>query len=218
MLDDRPSGGINRITYEWCVLTALREKVRCKEVWVKGADRFRNPDEDLPEDFDARRQEYYVAIEQPRDAKVFVETLRLRMETALTALNADLPSNSKVSIVTTKRGKGRFSVTPLEEQPEPPNIIKLTRAMVEHWPMTNLLDILKETELRVRFTSPTCSGRLDHAKCLQPMYYSAGCCCACMGWAPMPASSECAAVAARTAMPTCSTSDGAISPRSTCGL
>ena len=28
----------------------------------------------------------------------------------------------------------------------------LTTALVQRWPMTNLLDILKETELRVRFT------------------------------------------------------------------
>jgi TnpA family transposase len=152
VLDDKHGGGINRITYEWCVLTALREKLRCKEVWVKGADRFRNPDEDLPGDFDARREQYYTALEQPRDAKVFVETLRRNMEAAMAALNSNLPSNSKVSIVTTKRGKGRISVTPLDEQPEPPNIIKLTASLVEHWPMTNLLDILKETEFRVRFS------------------------------------------------------------------
>jgi len=78
------------------VLTALREKLRCKEVWVKGADRFRNPDEDLPGDFDARREEYYTALEQPRDAKNFVETLRRNMEAAMAALNSNLPSNSKV--------------------------------------------------------------------------------------------------------------------------
>ena len=59
---------------------------------------------------------------------------------------------TQVSIVTTKTGKGRIRLTPLEEQPEPPNIVKLTAALVERWPMTNLLDILKETELRVRFT------------------------------------------------------------------
>jgi hypothetical protein len=46
---------INRITYEICVLEALREKLRCKEVWVVGADRYRNPDEDLPADFEAQR-------------------------------------------------------------------------------------------------------------------------------------------------------------------
>ena len=33
----------------------LRERLRCKEIWVAGADRFRNPDEDLPADFAARR-------------------------------------------------------------------------------------------------------------------------------------------------------------------
>jgi hypothetical protein len=43
-------------------------------------------------------------------------------------------------------------LTPLQEQPEPPNIVALTAALVQRWPMTNLLDILKETELRVGFT------------------------------------------------------------------
>jgi hypothetical protein len=43
--DDKHAGAVNRISYEWCVLTTLREKLRCKELWVKGAHRFCNPDE-----------------------------------------------------------------------------------------------------------------------------------------------------------------------------
>jgi TnpA family transposase len=154
LLDGKRDGAINRISYEWCVLTTLREKVRCKEVWVKGAHRFRNPDEDLPQDFELRRNEYYAALEQPREARLFVENLRRKMEGALTALDIGLPINAKVKIVTTKKGKGRICLTPLEEQPEPPNTVALTAALVERWPMTNLLDILKETELRVHFTEP----------------------------------------------------------------
>jgi hypothetical protein len=150
--DYQNGGAINRISYEWCVLTTLREKVRCKEVWVKGAHRFRNPDEDLPQDFDLRRDEYYVALEQPREASVFVENLRRKMETALTALDAGLPLNDKVTIITTKKGKGRIRLTPLEEQSEPANLVALTAALVHRSPMTNLLDILKETELRVHFS------------------------------------------------------------------
>jgi TnpA family transposase len=150
--DDKHGGAINRISYEWCVLTTLREKVRCKEVWVRGAHRFRNPDEDLPQDFDIRREEYYAALGQPREAGVFVKHLRHKMEAVLTAFEASVPTNTKVKIVTTKKGKGRICLTPLEEQPEPPNIVGLTAALVHRWPMTNLLDILKETELRVRFT------------------------------------------------------------------
>src|SRR5947209_8610721 len=46
---------INRINYELCTLPVLREKLRCKEVFVKGASRYRNPDEDLPMDFDTKR-------------------------------------------------------------------------------------------------------------------------------------------------------------------
>lgn len=150
--DDKHAGAVNRISYEWCVLTTLREKVRCKEVWVKGAHRFRNPDEDLPQDFDTRRSEYCVALDQPLEAKLFVENVRRKMEVALTALNSDLPTNPSVKIVTTKKGKGRIQLSPLEAQPEPPNIAALTAALVQRWPMTNLIDILKETELRVHLT------------------------------------------------------------------
>ena len=39
---------VDRINYEICVLRELRERLRCKEIWVGGADRYRNPDEDLP--------------------------------------------------------------------------------------------------------------------------------------------------------------------------
>ena len=38
--DDKHAGAVNRISYEWCVLTTLREKLRCKELWVKGAPPF----------------------------------------------------------------------------------------------------------------------------------------------------------------------------------
>jgi len=57
VIEDGPDGEkrVNRINYELCVLQSLREQVRCKEVWIVGADRYRNPDEDLPSDFAERR-------------------------------------------------------------------------------------------------------------------------------------------------------------------
>jgi TnpA family transposase len=150
--DAKHHGATNRISYEWCVLRALREKVRCKEVWVHGAHRFRNPDEDLPHDFDVRRDEYYATLGQPRAAETFVEHVRSKMTAALAAFDASLLTNPHVKIVASKMGKGRIRLTPLAAQPEPPNIVALTAALVQRWPMTNLLDILKETELRIRFT------------------------------------------------------------------
>ena len=65
---DRDKDGnarINRISYEICALQALRERLRCKEVWIRGANRYRNPDEDLPADFDEKRDAYYTALQLP---------------------------------------------------------------------------------------------------------------------------------------------------------
>lgn len=39
---------VDRIAYEITALNALRDQLRCKEVWVAGADRYRNPDDDVP--------------------------------------------------------------------------------------------------------------------------------------------------------------------------
>src|ERR1019366_595429 len=70
---------VNRITYEICVLEALREKLRCKEVWVVGANRYRNPDDDLPADFEARRAPYYQALKLPLEADRFIADLQAEM-------------------------------------------------------------------------------------------------------------------------------------------
>ncbi|MGW5682814.1 hypothetical protein [Nonomuraea sp. NPDC003754] len=47
-ITDAASGRIERIPYELCVLIALREALRRREVYVEGAGRWRNLDEDLP--------------------------------------------------------------------------------------------------------------------------------------------------------------------------
>ena len=46
---------INRINYELCVLEALRDALRCRELWVVGADKYRNPEDDLPKDFEENK-------------------------------------------------------------------------------------------------------------------------------------------------------------------
>lgn len=143
---------INRITYEICVLEALREKLRCKEVWVVGADRYRNPDEDLPADFEAQRIPYYQALKLPLEADHFVTNLQAEMREALRTLDAGMPTNRLVRISRKRNRDGWITVTPFDPQPEPANLIALKAEIVETWPMTNLLDMLKETDLRLNFT------------------------------------------------------------------
>ena len=89
---------VNRITYEICVLEALREQLRCKEIWVTGANRYRNPDEDLPADFEAQRTPYYQALNLPLEPDRFIADLQAEMRDALQTLDAGLPSNPHVRI------------------------------------------------------------------------------------------------------------------------
>jgi len=141
---------VDRIAYELCTLSALRERVRAREVWIAGAGRFRNPDEDLPADFDERRAHYYAALGLPSEADQFTRALRQRMKAALEMLDEGLPKNEKVRI--TKRGGGWIKVSPLERLPDPPNLDAVKAELARRWPMTSLLDMLKEADLRVGFT------------------------------------------------------------------
>ena len=141
---------INRITYEIHALEALRDGLRCREIWVEGANRFRNPDEDLPADFDTARESYYETLRQPRDADAFIATLLVAMQAGLERLHAGLPKNKGVRIL--EKNGGWIAVSPLEPLPEPANLARLKAEVARLWPMTNLLDFLKETDLQVGFT------------------------------------------------------------------
>lgn len=142
---------VNRINYELCVLESLRERIRCKEIWIVGADRYRNPDEDLPQDFEERRASYYEELGHAMDARAFTSAVKVTMTQSLAQLNAEMPENSGARLVS--RGQHRISLSPLEAHPAPPSIELLKGEIEKRWPMTSLLDILKEADLRAGFTS-----------------------------------------------------------------
>lgn len=141
---------IRRVRYELCVLQSLRDKLRCKELWVEGADRYRNPDEDVPTDFSDKRQEYYEALTLPADANAFIREIKRELEQALQTLNDTLPSNPAVEV--SARAGGWIRLSPLDKQPDPLNLGYLKSEIRHRWWMTSLLDILKEVDLRVGFT------------------------------------------------------------------
>lgn len=147
------------------VLQALREGLRCKEIWAVGANRYRNPDEDVPQDFETNRENYYEALAQPLSAEDFIGKIKEQMEIELNLLNETLPKNPDVHLQT-KNG-GHIALTPLDAQPEPLNLTRLKKIVAGRWGMTSLLDILKETDLRTGFTqfckSPTGRENLSRA-------------------------------------------------------
>lgn len=143
------NGRVNVVSFELCVLTQLRERIRAKEIWIEGADRYRNPDDDLPGDFAERRDAYYADLGLSRDAQSFVAGVKADLEQELHLLNATLPDNDKVRL--RWGGENRISVTPLTPVPEPTGLATLKSEVARAWPMTGLLDVLKETALDTGF-------------------------------------------------------------------
>ena len=141
---------INRIAYELCVLHELKERLKCKEVWVEGADRYRNPDEDLPSDFEEKREHYYKLISQPMNPDIFISEVQNRLAAALQSLDENIPHNTNVTIRNKK--KKAIKLTPLKAQPEPQNIAFIKQEINKRWRTVSLLDVLKETDLRINFT------------------------------------------------------------------
>ena len=148
--DTKGQPRVNRINYEMHTLHALRERVRCKEIWVSGAQRYRNPDDDLPADFAAQRLPYYQALYKPVDPDTFITGLQHQMQQALQTLDVGMPHNPSVKIL--QRPQGWIRVAKMERHPDPPNLAGLKAEITRRWPLTGLLDVLKETDLRVGFT------------------------------------------------------------------
>jgi TnpA family transposase len=147
------TGRVERIPYELCVLRALREAIRRREIYVCGASRWRDPEEDLPVDFEVNREIYYDAIRKPLDPAVFVAELKRRLREALARLDDALGTGTAGGVrITTRRGEPWISVPKLDKLPEPANLEALKAEVERRWGTLDLLDVLKEADHLAGFT------------------------------------------------------------------
>jgi hypothetical protein len=146
-------GRVERIPYELCVLKALRDAIRRREVYVAGANRWRNPEEDLPADFELNRDVHYDALRQPLDATAFVAELQRRHRAALSRLNDALANGTAGGVrISNRRGEPWITVPAIEKQPEPPTLQALKDEVERRWGTIDLLDVLKEADYLTGFT------------------------------------------------------------------
>lgn len=81
---------------------------------------------------------------------MFVGQLKQELGNALARLNSEMPRNEHVRIL--NKNGGWISLSPLPVQIEPANLSALKTQMLERWPLTSLLDVFKEADLRIHFT------------------------------------------------------------------
>ena len=142
---------INKYNYELAVLEQVKEFLGFKAIWVDKSYRYRDPNKDLPKDFYEKKATYYKLLNLPVDAKEFVKQLKSSLTENLKALNSNIPDNKLVQIRKSKVGKN-LKITPSNPQDEPDNIIKLQKEISDQWSSIHLIDILKESDLRINFT------------------------------------------------------------------
>ncbi|MET7931065.1 Tn3 family transposase [Streptomyces sp. NPDC005349] len=151
VVDDK--GKVERIPYELCVLVALRDAVRRREIYVEGAARWRNPEDDLPGDFEATRAVHYAAIRQPLNPRAFIVDLKKRMTAGLDQLSGALADGSAGGVkVTIRKGEPWITVPKLEPLAEPTGLAALKEEVARRWGVLDLLDVLKNADFLTGFT------------------------------------------------------------------
>src|SRR5260370_32760045 len=119
-MDTKRRQRILRTVYECGVFQALREKLRCKEIWVAGAEKWRNPDLDLPADFEANRAENYAQLRKPLDPRRFTGELREELDAEMSALNGALGGTGLAWLkIAARRNSGAIPPPPPAPPPEP---------------------------------------------------------------------------------------------------
>ena len=142
---------VNKYNYELVVLEQLEELLGFKAIWVDKSYRYRNPNKDLPKDFYKNREAYYTLLKLPLASKEFISKLKLLSASKLDMLNTNIRDNELVKIKKSKTGNN-IRITPSDPQVEPDNIIKLQQEISSKWSSIHLIDILKESDLRINFT------------------------------------------------------------------
>ena len=147
------SGKIERVSYELCVLVALKDALRRREIYVVGASRWRNPEEDLPADFEDNRDVHYQNLQQPLDGSVFIATLKEAMRASMKECSEAIARNrSGGTKVKTLRGEPRWHVPDLGKLETPANLQALHQQVAARWGVIDLLDFLKEANHVTCFT------------------------------------------------------------------
>jgi TnpA family transposase len=147
---DNGTPRINRRQYELAVFQTLEKQLSCKRIWVEGAYRYRDPNDDLPKDFEENRPYYYGLLGLPLNANEFTAPRKKELHENLKLLNDTILNNQKVSIL--DKDGGHIKISPYAPQAPPTNINKLHEAIKKEYGTLNLIDILKESELQMEFT------------------------------------------------------------------
>jgi len=153
VIESGPQGPrVNKLYFELCVLRFLEQGLKCREIWVEGAYRYRNPDQDLPADWSQNRSNYFRKLNIPEKPGAFIEPIRAEMIAGLEAANRYLSKKREVFIYHPGGGeKGLIRIPRIQKQPERTTIQEIKERVIKKWGILDLLDILIEADRQIDF-------------------------------------------------------------------
>jgi len=148
--------GIPRVVkhyFELCVLQKLEKAIKCKKIWVEHAYKYRDPDKDLPQDWQKNRLNYYNKHSIPKQPKDFIEPIREELTEVMMKTNDFFSRKRDVYIYYPGEGEnGFFRIPKIIKRPERPILQEIKRKVVQRWGIQELVDVLLEADRHVNFT------------------------------------------------------------------
>ena len=145
------------------MLVALRDAIRRREVFIDGARRWRDPDHDLPADFDATKRLHYESLRQPTDPAEFIAEVRQRMTVALSRFDAAITGDNCGGVrIVTRHGEPWITVPRMDALPEPVRLELIKAEVQRRWGTLDLLDVLKDSDFLCEPTNEFVSTASSH--------------------------------------------------------
>jgi len=140
--------------FEMCVLKKLEKALNNKEIWVEGSFRYRDPDQDLPQDLSNNWEIYCGKHNIPEKPEDFIKPIQEELMAALEKAN-EFFSEKRDDVYIYYPGKGEkglFRIPRIVQGPEHPILQELKQKTIDRWGILDLADILLEADRQVNFT------------------------------------------------------------------
>ncbi len=151
--DDFGKPRIIKHYFELFILQNLEKALKNKGVWVEGSYRYRNPDQDLPQDLVENWMHYCFKHKIPDRSEDFINPIRDELSLALEKANEFFSEKRDVYIYYPGNGeKGLFRIPKIVKGPDHPILNEIKQKTMDRWGILDLSDILIEADRQVDFT------------------------------------------------------------------
>ncbi len=139
--------------FELCVLEKFSKLLKCKEIYVYGSLKYRNPVDDLPKNWEKNREVYYRKLNVPLNKDEFINSVKKDLLGSLDEADSFFSKKRDVFIFQPKNmDRGFFSVPGLKKQEESELASIIKDRVTSQFKTIDLLDILIEADRHINFS------------------------------------------------------------------